>query len=57
MNDNLKIMDFTKRYRLGSETPLEVSQFIEFTNEVLRRIRARLIGEVSDLKREVLIVS
>ncbi|MGB3988791.1 MAG: exodeoxyribonuclease VII large subunit [Minisyncoccales bacterium] len=52
MNDNLKIMDFTKRYRLGSETPLEVSQFIEFTNEVLRRIRARLIGEVSDLKRD-----
>ncbi len=43
-------MDFSKKYKLGSETPLSVSQYIGFLNEVLKRIRARLIGEVSELQ-------
>lgn len=39
-----------KRYRLGSETPLEVSQYIGFLNEILKRVKARVIGEVSGVK-------
>ncbi len=43
-------MDFSKRYKLGTETPLEVSQFIGFINEVLKRIKARVVGEVTGMK-------
>lgn len=43
-------MDFSKKYKLGSETPLEVSQFIGFLNEVLKRIKARVVGEVTGMK-------
>jgi len=43
-------MDFSKKYKLGSETPLDVSQYIGFLNEVLKRIKARVVGEISELK-------
>jgi len=43
-------MDFSKKYKLGSETPLEVSQFIGFLNEVLKKIKARVVGEVTGMK-------
>ena len=50
INNNCSEMDFSKQYKLGTETPLEVSQFIEFLNEVLKRIKARIIGEVTAMK-------
>ncbi len=43
-------MNFPKRDKLGTEQPLEVSQFIEFLNEVLKSIKARVIGEVAGMK-------
>ncbi len=43
-------MDFSKKYKLGSEKPLEVSEYINFLNEVLKRIKARVLGEISELK-------
>ncbi len=43
-------MDFSKKYKLGSDKPLEVSEYILFLNEVLKRIKARVLGEVSELK-------
>ncbi len=35
---------------LGSENPISVSQYIVFLNEIFKRIKARIVGEVSDLK-------
>ncbi len=43
-------IDLSKRYRLGFDKPLEVSQYINFLNEVLKRIRVRVVGEVSGLQ-------
>ncbi len=44
------MIDLSKKYKLGTETPLDVSQFIGFLNEVLKRIKARVIGEVTGMK-------
>ena len=35
---------------LGEENPISVSEYIGFVNEVLKRIQARVIGEVSGLQ-------
>ncbi len=43
-------MDFSKKYKLGTEKPLSVSQYTEFVNEILKRVKARVIGEVSSLQ-------
>jgi exodeoxyribonuclease VII large subunit len=43
-------MDFSKKYKLGSEKPLSVSQCVNFLNEVLKKIKIRVIGEVVGLQ-------
>jgi len=43
-------MDLSKKYKLGSERPISVSEYIVFLNEVLKKIRARVVGEVSELQ-------
>ncbi len=41
-----------KKYKLGGENPVTVSQYIGFLNEVLKRISARVVGEVTEVKED-----